>query len=85
MEIDILRHSLRILQNSIYVDKDSIILSSFMKLELDIKAEKIDVGDSLLNCRKNIFKEIIEKRELFNNTVILDGFLEQYSIAFHKK
>ena len=70
MEIDILRHSLRILQNSIYVDKDSIILSSFMKLELDIKAEKIDVGDSLLNCRKNIFKEIIEKRELFNNTVI---------------
>lgn len=89
MNIDNIRDNLRTLQNSIYVDEDKDILNNFLLLEKNINILNVfktnGVSTSLSNVKEIIFKQNINKIDLFNETVIIDNYLEEYSIDYHKK
>ena len=88
MNIDLLRNELRNFQQSIYVDEDNVILSSFFLIERNIKLLEIitkEIKSMLMELKDEIFQENINKSNLFNYTVKLDILLEDFSIEYHKK
>ena len=88
MNVDNLRDNLRVLQNSIYTDQDNVILNNFLTFEknLIIIGLTDDKVTTSLDVMKNtIYKEIIDKSTLFKETTVMDNYIEDYSIDYHKK
>ena len=88
MNIDNIRNDLRIFQNSIYVDNDQDIFNKFSDLEKNLIILNYmtdDVKKSTDYMKTQIFNDIIQKTELFNETIILNNYLELISIEYHKK